>query len=263
MVEQKVVKSKKDVKKKKKDPFSVFDPQRKVPTDKSGKKLSREELIRRDKLKFAKRYELMKLFDDSIKYYKQLGMEDEVERVTEKKTGLYLSKAREFESGGRYLEAAELYDRLDMTDKASKLREKEGTGGMPPQEFDEVHAVEDDRAVDRSDLPKSKSVRWEMPNVDVESVGSEPVEDYDSPEETQVEKPAAGDPTDKAVEKSLSVMTPPDIAWDDEEKSKSGSGAGSESGTKAKAFNICPYCGEELNLPKQPRFCPYCKEAFV
>jgi len=25
-------------------------------------------------------------------------------------------------------------------------------------------------------------------------------------------------------------------------------------------FNICPYCGEELNLPKTPKFCPYCKE---
>ncbi len=25
-------------------------------------------------------------------------------------------------------------------------------------------------------------------------------------------------------------------------------------------FNICPYCGKELNLPKTPNFCPYCKE---
>jgi hypothetical protein len=29
-----------------------------------------------------------------------------------------------------------------------------------------------------------------------------------------------------------------------------------------KKFSICPFCGEELNLPKQPKFCPYCKEAF-
>jgi len=27
-----------------------------------------------------------------------------------------------------------------------------------------------------------------------------------------------------------------------------------------KGFNICPYCGKELNLPKTPKFCPYCKE---
>jgi membrane protease subunit (stomatin/prohibitin family) len=28
------------------------------------------------------------------------------------------------------------------------------------------------------------------------------------------------------------------------------------------AFNACPYCGKELNLPKTPRFCPFCKEPF-
>ncbi|MCL2143696.1 MAG: zinc ribbon domain-containing protein, partial [Methanomassiliicoccaceae archaeon] len=27
-----------------------------------------------------------------------------------------------------------------------------------------------------------------------------------------------------------------------------------------KAFSKCPYCGEELNLPKPPKFCPYCSE---
>ena len=27
-----------------------------------------------------------------------------------------------------------------------------------------------------------------------------------------------------------------------------------------KAFSRCPYCGEELNLPKTPKFCPYCAE---
>lgn len=25
-------------------------------------------------------------------------------------------------------------------------------------------------------------------------------------------------------------------------------------------IGICPYCGKELNFPKPPRFCPYCKE---
>jgi len=27
-------------------------------------------------------------------------------------------------------------------------------------------------------------------------------------------------------------------------------------------FRICPYCGKTLELPKQPRFCPYCAERF-
>jgi rubrerythrin len=28
-------------------------------------------------------------------------------------------------------------------------------------------------------------------------------------------------------------------------------------------FNICPYCGKELKLPKTPNFCPYCREKLV
>jgi len=27
-----------------------------------------------------------------------------------------------------------------------------------------------------------------------------------------------------------------------------------------KTFTRCPYCGEELNLPRPPKFCPYCSE---
>lgn len=29
-----------------------------------------------------------------------------------------------------------------------------------------------------------------------------------------------------------------------------------------KAFSVCPYCGEDINLPKPPKFCPYCREPF-
>lgn len=28
-------------------------------------------------------------------------------------------------------------------------------------------------------------------------------------------------------------------------------------------LKICPYCGKELNFPKPPKFCPYCKERLV
>ena len=27
-----------------------------------------------------------------------------------------------------------------------------------------------------------------------------------------------------------------------------------------KQFSICPYCGEDLNFKKTPKFCPYCRE---
>jgi HAMP domain-containing protein len=30
--------------------------------------------------------------------------------------------------------------------------------------------------------------------------------------------------------------------------------------SSAEGIKICPYCGKELNFPKPPKFCPYCKE---
>ena len=33
-----------------------------------------------------------------------------------------------------------------------------------------------------------------------------------------------------------------------------------ETSPSAGGFSICPYCGKDLNLPKTPLFCPYCKE---
>ena len=30
--------------------------------------------------------------------------------------------------------------------------------------------------------------------------------------------------------------------------------------SKADKISICPYCGKDLNFPKPPKFCPYCKE---
>jgi membrane protease subunit (stomatin/prohibitin family) len=34
----------------------------------------------------------------------------------------------------------------------------------------------------------------------------------------------------------------------------------SKTNQSSESFSMCPYCGKDLNLPKTPRFCPYCKE---
>ena len=34
-------------------------------------------------------------------------------------------------------------------------------------------------------------------------------------------------------------------------------------GSVEERIGICPYCGKELNFPKPPRFCPYCKEQII
>ena len=33
--------------------------------------------------------------------------------------------------------------------------------------------------------------------------------------------------------------------------------------TSQKTFAACPYCGEKLNLPKAPKFCPFCSEQLL
>lgn len=34
-------------------------------------------------------------------------------------------------------------------------------------------------------------------------------------------------------------------------------------GDTEERIGICPYCGKELNFPKAPKFCPYCREQII
>jgi hypothetical protein len=34
-------------------------------------------------------------------------------------------------------------------------------------------------------------------------------------------------------------------------------------GDSTQGFSVCPYCGKDLDFPKPPRFCPYCKEQLI
>lgn len=36
-----------------------------------------------------------------------------------------------------------------------------------------------------------------------------------------------------------------------------------DGGISQKKISICPYCGEKLNFPETPRFCPYCEKQIV
>ena len=67
---KKITKKDTNGKKKKKNPLNVFDIDKKDLVGKDCKPISREERIRRDKIKLSKRYEAIKLFDEIIKYYK-------------------------------------------------------------------------------------------------------------------------------------------------------------------------------------------------
>jgi hypothetical protein len=36
-----------------------------------------------------------------------------------------------------------------------------------------------------------------------------------------------------------------------------------DGGISQKKISICPYCGEKLNFPETPRFCPYCEKQIL
>ncbi len=192
-----------------------------------SKQTQREKKLHQDRLKLAKHYEKLKLYDESIKYYKLLEQDDEVKRVTEIKFNTYLPKAKEFEAQGSYEDAIRLYDQLNMIDEVNRIKSKMGkppasSEPIPEESQDDPEPDDDDLLDDYEeiDFQDEGDIEWDAPNVAI----SEPEFIDDEPEPEKVPKQTGK--------------------------------------SKRKPFSICPYCGEELNLPKQPNFCPFCKEPF-
>lgn len=191
------------------------------------KQTQREKKLYQDRLKLAKHYEKLKLFDESIKYYKLIEKEDEVKRVSEIKFNTYLPKAKEFEAQGSFEDAIRLYEQLNMIEEVNRIKSKMGkppTGSEPiPEESQDEPESDDDDLFDDYD------------EIDFQDEGDI---EWDAPNVAISEPEFMGDESE------------PDKIPKKNDKSK------------RKAFSICPYCGEELNLPKQPNFCPFCKEPF-
>jgi tetratricopeptide (TPR) repeat protein len=183
----------------------------------------RKKKMRKDMLRIARRYEEMKLYDDAIKYYKKLGLRDDYERVAHLKEETYIKKAKEFEAQNKYEDALRLYENLKLTDEVERLSKLMG---------------KEDYVIQHKKPAKPES---------------EPEEITEPDQETAIAIP----------------YTPPaDPGADDEEvplildEVPEGEPAAAATADK-KVFKICPYCGEELNLPKKPNFCPYCTESLV
>ena len=177
----------------------------------------RRKKLRNDILRIARRYEEMRLYDEAVKYYKKLALEDDIERVTNIKNRTYIKKAREFEAQQKFEDAQRLYENLKMTDDVERLNRLMGN---------------DDFVGEPAKAASESS----------EEIIDEIISDFE---------PAAKEVDDKKEQKEQEYLTP------DEPKETVVHGGA------MKIFKICPYCGEELNLPKKPNFCPYCKEAFV
>jgi len=183
----------------------------------------REKELQKDLLRIARRYEEMRLFDEAIKYYKKLGMTDDVERIESIKNEIYLKKARDFEAEQKYEDALRLYENLKMT-----------------EDIDRINRLLGNTEVIEERVPQQQ-VSITEPSDELAAL-EHAMGDIDSPPvDTLGDQMMRAEPALEEI-KSEAVNTRED---------------------PKKTFKICPYCGEELNLPKKPNFCPYCKERLV
>ncbi len=189
--------------------------------------------LREDRIKIAHRYEEMKLFDEAINYYKKLGLTNDVERVANTKRNIYIKKASEFERLGKLEDALRLYENLNMIDEVNRIRLDLGETKLVPESKPETV---DTPTSAKTAEPEQKSTTPKPNYREPSTQLSEPINQKEA-ETEQIQK----DQYKEIYEEKKS--TPSDDI--------------------KKIFRICPYCGEELNLPKKPNFCPYCKEPFV
>ncbi len=202
----------------------------------------RLEKLRQDRITIAQRYEEMRLYDEAIIYYKKLGMTEDVERVMNIKMDIYISKAKEFEKNGNYEDAIRLYDNLKMKEEVERL--KHLIDDYEPKPTAAVSTQNDVTNTARLEKPMDKPA--EQPKSAIKKSNLE----YTEPTQTQV----------------LDFRTPPDkLAEVHETEPEEQKLVIKNENTEEqnKIFKICPYCGQELNLPKKPNFCPYCKERFI
>ncbi|MCK5562136.1 MAG: hypothetical protein KAJ51_16170 [Thermoplasmata archaeon] len=197
-----------------------------------AKQTKRERQLYQDRLRLAKHYEKLKLYDESIKYYKLCNLETDVKRVSEVKFNTYLTKAKEFESQGAYDDAIRLYEQLNMIAEINRI--KALIGKPAPSADNDVETQEpsepeeDWQEAEEEESDIQDNIEWDTPNI----LQDEIFDDENEP------PPLTLDEYSDRIEPQKP-----------EKKSK-------------KVFTICPFCGEELNLPKQPNFCPFCKESF-
>lgn len=185
----------------------------------------RLEKLREDRIKIAKRYEEMRLYDEAINYYKKLGMNNDVDRVTDIKKEIYFKKAKDFERNGKFEDALRLYENLKLLEDASRLKKI-----MGDDDFSSEPEQSSSQCVENKASDKKQQIESQKELTDPKKYNSNIDERADQSKENFKKSPQTAE-TSVKIEKRI--------------------------------FKICPYCGEEFNLPKNPNFCPFCKEPFV
>jgi rubrerythrin len=192
----------------------------------------RIEKLRKDRIGIARRYEEMKLYDEAISYYKKLGMGEDVERVTNTKREIYIKKAQEFEKLGKLDDALRLYENLKMSEEVNRIKENLGEMDFETKPKESIETSQTD-LVAESEQEQEYTLPEPVKQETTAQENHQPVQDV-------VIEQNQGEPIEEEPNHLIQPIQ-----------------------DNTKIFKICPYCGEELNLPKKPNFCPYCKEPFV
>ncbi len=91
----------------------------------------------------------------------------------------------------------------------------------------------------------SPSIVFQPVIQNVSNVSQSPQIHYSSTEKTHIGKIG-----NDSIDIKDSVITRSDIG-------------GKYGGAEPQPFEICPFCGKDLHLPKTPKFCPYCREVLT
>jgi tetratricopeptide (TPR) repeat protein len=248
----------------------------------------RKTKIKDDLLNIAKRYERMLLYDDAIKYYKKLGMTEDIERLMKTKEETYIKKAQEFEAQHQYEDALRLYENLKRTEDVERLNkflgksdfveDPEKSAQQQPQPAEpDIHPPDSlEPVTSKEQIPQDAALAPGTMSKDDEPKEIEmiapPTDELDIPpkgvnkiEDTLFREAINEDQSIYPEEQAQEENKVPELTLTQElippQPPKPDEPAGPVYAEKA--FKICPYCGEELNLPKKPNFCPYCKERLI
>ena len=177
------------------------------------------------KLQIAQSYKNSSQYDKAIEIYKEYNMLGDVKRL---ESLISLPQAKKYENAGRYEEAIKIYKKLGKQADVRRL------GRL-------------------KDLNKAKNFETAL-NFDKAIEIYEQYEMWKEAGRCRKLRQQHTTPNSKIEIGKLNQST----RISDSVIQRSSIG-----GISRSKISICPYCGEELNFPETPRFCPYCRKQIL
>jgi len=220
---------------------------------KEDKKRKMEAKKRRDLKITAKQYENTSRYDDAIKIYDKYKMKKDVMRCQrlvkqnirereEEKKRQELEIAKNYMIALRYDEAIRIFEKYEMRKDVMRC-----------QRLARQKTIERKKEKKRQELKKANNYELALRFGDAIEI----YEKYEMWEEAGRCR--------RLQRKEKTPQTKVEIGKIDQSTRVSDSviQRSSIGGNTQKKIQICPYCGEELNFPETPRYCPYCRKQIL